>query len=360
MFIHSENFYNKKIKQTIDIINNDKSTIYNIMNHIISYTNLNNFFIKINKNRIIINNFLLKNKINSELFFIIIDEIDKLKGKYNSIYCNEYKLFMILQLEDDINKWSSLQKLLFYSPENTKVRHYETIRSQYQRWCSKNIFKNAFNKVIPLGSTDFVNNTTNIELDNEIYLIDVLKDYFIDSTNINNLRGSENLIINPELKKKKITKITEICDVDGFVVSITFNEPLKKIINYNCQNIDIKTSKNDSNCIKETLNNKNININLDNIVLIGDKGYKIKENNDINLEIITPNKKNQKNKLINRHQNKKLKYRHIVENSINGWKHKERINLRKDKKIINFAGWVYISVLNHNLNVNKIKKEIYK
>jgi len=360
MVVHTKNFYNKKIQETIDIINNDKSTIYNIMKHIILYTNLNNFFIKINNDRTIITKFLIKNKINYELFFIIIDEIDKLKGDYNKIYCNEYKLFMILQLEDDVNKWSALQKLFFYSPENGKTRHYETIRSQYQRWCSKNIFKNAFNKVTPFSSAENVDDTINMDFNNEKYLIDVMKDYFIDSTNINNLRGSENLVINPELKKKKVTKITEICDVDGFIVSIVLNEPLKKIINYNGESVNISTAKNDSNYIEETLNNKNINIKLDNIILIGDKGYKIKENNNLNLEIITPNKKNQKNKLINRHQNKKLKYRHIVENSINGWKHKERINLRKDKKIKNFAGWIYISALNHNLNINKIKKEIYK
>lgn len=360
MIIHTEKFYNKKIQETIDIIKNHKSTTYDIMYHIISYTNFNNFIIKINKDRAILTNFLIKNKINPELFFNIIDEIDKLKGNYNLTYCNEYKLFMILQLEDDVNKWSSLQKLLFYSPKNEKTRHYETIRSQYQRWCFKKIFKNAFNKIIPFIRDDDTNDLVNIEYNNEIYLLDVLKDYFIDSTNVNNLRGSENVVINPELKKKKITKITEICDVDGFVVSISFNEPLNKIIDYNGKKVDIKTSKNDSKCIKETLNNKNININLNNIVLIGDKGYKINENIEENIEIITPNKKNQKNKLINRHQNKKLKYRHIVENSINGWKHKGRINLRKDKKINNFAGWVYISVLNHNLNINKIKKSIYK
>ena len=54
----------------------------------------------------------------------------------------------------------------------------------------------------------------------------------------------------------------------------------------------------------------------------------------------------------------KIKFRHIVENSINGWKHKERINLRKDKKISTFSGWVFLSILNHNLRINEIKKKI--
>lgn len=54
-----------------------------------------------------------------------------------------------------------------------------------------------------------------------------------------------------------------------------------------------------------------------------------------------------------------MSYRHIVENSINGWKHKNRINLRKDKKIINFSSWVYISLIEHNININKRKEKIY-
>ena len=269
---------------------------------------------------------------------------------------------MMLQLVDNVNKWVALEKLSFYSPENIKTKHYETLRSQYQRWCSKQIFKKAFENVVPYETSISIKNNTqsiaNIEFDNEIYIVDILKDFFIDSTSINNLRGSEYIVINPELKKKKITKITEISDSDGFVVSVSFTKPLTKKINYHNENITINTAKSDSKCIDETFNNINKNINLDNIYLIGDKGYKIAENNQ-NYKVITPNKKNQKNKLINRHDKQKMKYRHIVENSINGWKHKERINLRKDKKIITFAGWVYLSLLNHNLRINKIKKEKY-
>lgn len=263
-----------------------------------------------------------------------------------------------MQLEDNINKWSSLEKLFFYSPKNCKSKHHETIRTQFQRWCSKGIFKKALDKVVPFNNIDNIDNNIDLIIKNERYVIDAVKDYFIDSTNINNLRGSEGILINPELKKKKITKITEISDVDGFVVAVTINLPLDKIIKYDSKNKEIKTSKHDSKCIEETILNKNVNIELNNICLIGDKGYKIKNNLENNCNVVTPNKKNQKNNLIDRHQKEKLKYRHIVENSINGWKHKERINLRKDKKIINFVGWVYLSVLNHNLKVNEIKKKL--
>lgn len=98
---------------------------------------------------------------------------------------------------------------------------------------------------------------------------------------------------------------------------------------------------------------------MTNLTLIGDKGYKTSETFTINnkkISLITPNKRNQKRNLINRHQKKKLGYRHIVENSINGWKHKERVNLRKDKTMIAFSGWIYLSILRHNLQINKIKQ----
>jgi len=198
-----------------------------------------------------------------------------------------------------------------------------------------------------------------IEYQNSQYIIDIEQDFFIDASNINNLRGSEDIIINPELKKKKVTKITEICDADGFVYSVCFNDHNKKEINYNNENKLINTGKHDSKCIAETLNNINENIKMTNITLIGDKGYKTAETftiNDEEIILITPNKKNQKKNLINRHQRKKLGYRHIVENSINGWKHKERVNLRKDKTITAFSGWVHLSILRHNLQINKIKQ----
>jgi hypothetical protein len=85
--------------------------------------------------------------------------------------------------------------------------------------------------------------------------------------------------------------------------------------------------------------------------LIGDKAYKTNNKfklNDKNIKIVTPNKKNTINKNSN-FNNKKLKSRIKVENSINQIKKYERIKTRKDKKIINFMSWVYISCLLNNI-----------
>jgi hypothetical protein len=91
------------------------------------------------------------------------------------------------------------------------------------------------------------------------------------------------------------------------------------------------------------------------INLIGDKGYitseQIKYNNN-NVKMITPLKKNSKNKFIYRNS-KKLCFRYIIENTICSIKKEERINLRKDRKINIFMSWIYISCLNHNLKTNR-------
>lgn len=67
----------------------------------------------------------------------------------------------------------------------------------------------------------------------------------------------------------------------------------------------------------------------------------------------TPTKKNKKNKFINRNNNKKLGYRYIVENTICSFKHDERVNLRKDRNLNTFMGWVYLSCSSHNIKVNR-------
>jgi len=88
---------------------------------------------------------------------------------------------------------------------------------------------------------------------------------------------------------------------------------------------------------------------------MGDKGYMTNEiynYKENKVKVITPLKKNNKNKYIYKNS-KKLSYRYIIENTICSYKKDNRINLRKDRKIKTFMGWIYISCLNHNLNVNK-------
>jgi len=364
--IIEENIINK-----IALLINDKDValckiIDKLTKHKIHFSD---FIDSIKNNVELFKNFLVKCKINHELFFIIMDEINKLKGKYKKIYSNEYKLLLIMQLEDKFSYWYSLTDSVLYRPKfkdnkgnknNKGNNHYKSIQQQYNRWCVKDVFKNAFNnyKIIKNVNDDdklFIDNPEIKDILKDKYVIDIETDFFIDSTNVNNKSGSENISINPENKKKKITKITEICDADGFIKSVCFHEPNTKFIKY--LNKDVNTSIHDCKCINETLKNSNINTE-NSITLVGDKGYKTSEciiYNSNKVKIVTPNKSNQKNKLINRHDSKMLCFRHIVENSISGWKHVSRVNTRRDKNIINFMGWVYLSCLRHNISVNKIK-----
>ena len=57
--------------------------------------------------------------------------------------------------------------------------------------------------------------------------------------------------------------------------------------------------------------------------------------------------------MINRHQKRKIGYRYIIENTINGFKQNSRIAMRKDRKANTFMAWVYISCLSHNIKINK-------
>ena len=158
------------------------------------------------------------------------------------------------------------------------------------------------------------------------------------------------MVINPENKKKKITKLSIISTKNGFITSI---EPF---LNKQTLKNGSKTSVHDVKMINETLKNINcINNKSKNYYLIGDKAYKNKEKNNLQnkpIRIITPDKKNTIKKNT-KFENKKLKKRIIIEHCNLNLKRYERIMLRKEKKIKTFLSWVYISSLINNINVNK-------
>lgn len=99
--------------------------------------------------------------------------------------------------------------------------------------------------------------------------------------------------------------------------------------------------------------NKQLNITK----IVGDGGYKtntpIIKNNAI-IKIITPNRKNQINKLIIDEDKLLLKKRYQVENVLGSIKmNNERIMLRKDRKNISFNSWFNIAILEHNIKILK-------
>ena len=326
--------------------------------------------------------FIIKCDINYDLFNIIKNNIiKKWIGNYKCKYCIEYKLILILHLLNDFTNWKTLIKCIFYEPSLHVKCHYKNIYRQYRQWCLKGIFKKAFHSIVPFEQSNLLNNTddksnllnnTNNKIDSikvindeidDFYNIDIKTDFFIDATYIPNKNGFEDVVVNPELKKKNVTKLSTLSDVDGFILSVSLSKSKKKKIKYNKKEKEIKTANHDIELMQDLLNecNPSIKISDDNkYSLIGDKGYKTDKNYYIQKEeitIISPDKKNQKKNLINRHQRKKLGYRFIIENSINGFKHNSRISIRKDGKSNTFMGWVFISCLLYNIRVNKRKEK---
>ncbi len=137
----------------------------------------------------------------SKLIELCLIEIDKLninidKNRYKSKYTNEYYLNFIFYILNDINKWSFTTKLKEW---HTSFKyHYKTIYNKFLYWSKNFIFKKAFYNYL-------FNNNTNLLL--------------IDATLINNKYGSENIVINPEYKKK-VTKLSIVCNDKNFIHSI--------------------------------------------------------------------------------------------------------------------------------------------
>lgn len=242
--------------------------------------------------------------------------------KYKTKYTNEYYLNMIFYMLNDVNNWKFLSELKMYKSENKY--HYKTIYNKFRLWTSLNVFENAFKNFKTLINTNLL---------------------LIDATSINNKYGSENVTLNVEYKKKKVTKLSLITNKKGFIHSVIPFDIKSKDKSYSTSVHDVKMiNKNLDNII-------NINNESKNYYLLADKAYKTKTKykcKNKNVKIITPNKINTKNKNT-KFENKKLKLRHKIENVNCYIKKQERIMIRKDRKLKYFMSFVYIGCLLNNI-----------
>ena len=265
-----------------------------------------------------------------ELILIEINKINKTNKKtkrvYKITYSNEYYLIMIYYMLNNVNQWSFLKELKLY--KLTFANHYKTIYNKFRLWTSLNVFKNAFENY----KQNLI--TTNLLL--------------IDATSINNKYGSENIVINVEYKKKKITKLSLLTNPNGFIKSIIPFDIKTIMPSYSTSEHDVKMIK------KNLINVKNGNNNKGNYyILLADKAYKTQEKftlNDKPIKIITPSKKNAIKKN-NKKENKKLKKRTMVENVNMEIKKYERILVRKDRKLKYFMAFVHIVSLINNIKL---------
>ena len=270
----------------------------------------------------------LMNKKFIELCLIEINKLNKNidRNRYKVKYSDEYYLNFIFYVLNDVNNWFFISKLKDY--DSKYKYHYKTIYNKFLYWSKKDVFKNAF------YNYQFKSNTNLL---------------LIDATSINNKYGNESIVINPEYKKKKITKLSIVSNKFNFIYSI-------EVFDLKTQNENYNTSVHDVKMINKSLEKVKINNNSNYFYLLGDKGYKTKETFKLNnkiVKVITPDKLNTKIKNKNsNYKNKKLKKRIKVENVINKIKLYERVKTRKDRNINTYISWVYISGLINNLNVN--------
>lgn len=246
-----------------------------------------------------------------------------IKYKSKIKYSNEYYLTMIFFMLNDINNWKFLSNLKLYK-SNYKY-HYKTIYNKFCLWTSLDIFKDAFYNYKTLLHSNLL---------------------LIDATSINNKYGSENVVINVEYKKKKVTKLSLITNKNGFIHSVLPFDIKNKNINYSTSIHDVKMIK------KNITDIKNINNNSKYYYLLADKAYKTKDKYKLQnkkIKIITPDKSNTKNKN-SKFKNKKLKLRVKIENINCFIKKYERIIIRKDRKLKYFMSFVYIGCLMNNIN----------
>jgi hypothetical protein len=251
-------------------------------------------------------------------------------------YSFDYYIKCFIQILSDYNKWENLKL------DNDKPYHWKSIYNEFNKWSKDNIFEEAFNCFIKENYFKL----SKLKKNKSINL-------FIDVTKINNKSGSENIGINVEYKKKNITSLTVICDINKIPIGI-------KYVDINIRPNKKNTFKHEIKNVQNTLNTIPINFKGYKVNLIGDKGYITQKKFKLGykkISIITPKRKNQK--IQNTYYEKELlKDRHKIENFFASLKTFNRISLRKDKNITNYMSFVYIGLLKYVFNYNDMNGSI--
>jgi len=232
-----------------------------------------------------------------------------------SIYTYSYYFDTFLTVLKHVNSWRSLSVTANFSGKSKY--HYTTIRKMFNKWSKLNVFQIAYNKMLTVYKHNLPHSKS--------------IDLFIDACFISNKTGSELVGINPTYYKKNVTKLSIVCDNNKIPFSVTA----------------FKTTTNDCKTVNQSVRSLNLNKPIN---LIADKGYMTKRSDKLDLlkkykiKLIVPKKKNQKNIRITKFMRSKLKVRNKVENCIQSIKRFNRIMVRRDRKLCNFLGFVFIGI----------------
>jgi hypothetical protein len=257
-------------------------------------------------------------------------------------YSFHYYLSNFIYVLNDVTKWEALKHI----NKEQKSFHWKSIYNEYKKWSFDNIFENAYKSFLQ-------NHYFKISKVRKNKKINIL----IDVTKITNKSGSEKIGINVEYKKKNVTCLSVVCDEEKIPIGISYLET-----NLNKTKTGKHSFVHELKGAQKTLDSipfkfkKYVKVNL-----IGDKGYISQKKFSIfdkKVKIITPYRKNQKKKNTKIEKNLLAK-RHKIENLFASLKRKDRVNIRKDRKINCYMSFVYMTLIENLFETaNKKGKKI--
>ena len=320
---------------------------------------------------------------NNKIFPInefILNVVNRLyPNKYKSKFNNAYYLKHMITVLRDVHSWNSLGNILKESYNVSKF-HHKRIYNVFLKWSKNDVFKIAYNEL--LNSTLTYNSNSTIDL-------------FIDTSNINNKYGIQDIDYGIN-KKKRVSKLSLICDINKNVLSVsmhngkihdvkTINPSVNNLLNFRYRKINLIGDKGYvTKDIKQELKQKKINLiypKRKNQVINEDQEFKEinkkkkqkekdkkkkeknkksdKKNNKKNkqrskqkkeiklLDEINKdkNKKNKKKDKTSKYDKNKLSNRYIIEHVNQNIKKFDRISLRKDKSNISYISNIYLALL---------------
>ena len=200
--------------------------------------------------------------------------------------------------------------------------HYTSYHKKHIEWCKLGVYDLVYNLVIKLCKFNGKE----------------LKNLFIDSSMIKNIKGTDAIGKNHYDRFRSATKINVVVNRQGIPLSLIF----------------VKASVHDSTLTIKAINK--INVKIIGSRVIGDKGYINKQHKKLlknkSIELIYPYRKNQ---LTNSKEEKTLlKKRYIVEHFFSWLKNYRKIRLRYDIKISTFKGFVMLACCDIVINKRKL------
>lgn len=181
----------------------------------------------------------------------ILDAVNKLFLRQRQPkYSNEYLIDNILDCSVNFQSWSKYGKVLNKYSTCPKF-HHKYLNEIYIKWSNLGIFESAYTNIIK-ENLDY--NPTDINLNTDV-------------TCISNMCGIEKIGINPEYKKKNVTKVAILNTLNNVPISLN-------ILENKCIHNAYKTLNHDKTSVQPLLNNTLIDMNkTGNIKINGDKAY---------------------------------------------------------------------------------------